>query len=92
MDITSFTKSHIPQITAIAGLVSYALARNKLTFGGIVAGVSVAVVHMVHPWPAFFWLLILFFLFGTVVTKVSQTLLMPPPSLETYSKTLEDEG
>lgn len=25
---------------------------------------------MIHPWPAFFWLLILFFLLGTLVTKI----------------------
>lgn len=25
---------------------------------------------MLHPWPAFFWLLILFFLFGTLVTRI----------------------
>lgn len=73
MSLTVFVQSHIPQIVATAGLIAYALKRNKLTVDGIVAGISVAVGHMVHPWPAFFWLLILFFLFGTVVTKVSRT-------------------
>ena len=70
MDIRPFAQEHIPQITATAGLVTYALARKKLSTGGIFAGISVATIHMIHPWPAFFWLLILFFLFGTFVTKV----------------------
>lgn len=70
MSLLEFGRSHIPQIFATAGLVAYALKRNKLTTGGILAGIFVATIHMIHPWPAFFWLLILFFLFGTVVTKV----------------------
>lgn len=65
-----FTSTHIPQILATVGLVAYALKRNKLTTGGVFAGILMAVAHMIHPWPAFFWLLILFFLFGTAVTKV----------------------
>lgn len=70
MDITTFAQDHVPQITATVGLVLYALLRNKLTPGGIGAGILVAYVHMLHPWPAFFWLLILFSLFGTVVTRI----------------------
>ena len=73
MDMGTFARSHVPQITATAGLVTYALLRNKLTTGGIFAGILVATMHMIHPWPAFFWLLILFFLFGTVVTKVRRS-------------------
>jgi len=73
MDVTTFARDHIPQITATAGLVSYALLRNKLTTGGIFAGILVAFIHMLHPWPAFFWLLILFFLFGTFVTKIGHS-------------------
>lgn len=72
MSLLEFAQSHIPQILATAGLVAYALKRNKLTTGGIFVGIFVATIHMLHPWPAFFWLLILFFLFGTVVTKVRQ--------------------
>ena len=71
MSLLEFAQSRVPQILATAALVGYALKRNKLTNGGIFAGIFVAVVHMISPWPAFFWLLILFFLFGTVVTKVS---------------------
>lgn len=70
MDLKTFAQDHISEITATAGLVTYALLRKKLTAGGIFAGIFVATVHMIHPWPAFFWLLILFFLFGTFVTKV----------------------
>lgn len=75
MDIPAFTQSRIAQITATIGLVSYALLRNRLTPFGIVAGVFVATIHMLHPWPAFFWLLILFFLLGTLVTRVSLSML-----------------
>ena len=70
--ITAFAQDHIPQITATIGLVTFAIARHKLTLGGIVAGIVVALAHMIHPWPAFFWLLIVFFLLGTVVTRVSE--------------------
>lgn len=68
--IQSFANAHIPQITATALLVAYATVRNKLTPAGVLAGIAVALIHMVHPWPAFFWLLILFFLFGTIVTRI----------------------
>lgn len=70
MDLSTFAKDHVSQITATIGLVTYASARKKLTLGGILSGILVAGVHMLHPWPAFFWLLIIFFLLGTVVTKV----------------------
>lgn len=74
MDISLFAKAHVPEITATAGLVTFAATKNKLTPAGIVAGVLVAFIHMVHPWPSFFWLLIFFFFFGTVVTKVRDEL------------------
>ncbi|KAK3715013.1 hypothetical protein LTR37_007503 [Vermiconidia calcicola] len=70
MDFKTFAQEHVSQITATAGLVTYAITRKKLTAGGIVAGCFVALVHMIHPWPTVFWLLILFFLLGTVVTKI----------------------
>ncbi|TKA25189.1 hypothetical protein B0A50_05887 [Salinomyces thailandicus] len=70
MDLSTFLRSRAPQITATTGLVTYALLRNKLTPGGILAGITVAFIHMLHPWPAFFWLLMLFFLFGTLVTRI----------------------
>ena len=77
MDVSAFARDHISQITATTGLVTYAIARKKLTAGGIVAGIFVATIHMIHPWPAFFWLLMLFFLFGTFVTKVGSSLSLP---------------
>jgi MFS family permease len=46
------------------------LIRNKLTPAGIFAGILVAGIHTLHPWRAFFWLLIVFFLVGTLVTRV----------------------
>ncbi|KAK4574481.1 hypothetical protein LTR86_001322 [Recurvomyces mirabilis] len=61
-----------PQISATAALVTYATTRKKLTPFGIVAGILVAVIHMIHPWPAFFWLLIIFFALGTGVTRVGK--------------------
>lgn len=73
MSLLGFAQSHASQILATAGLVAYALARKKLTAGGIFAGIFVATIHMIHPWPAFFWLLIIFFLLGTVITKVYQS-------------------
>ncbi|KAK4494115.1 hypothetical protein PRZ48_014413 [Zasmidium cellare] len=44
MDISHFAKTHISQITATIGLVTYASARKKLTPGGILAGIFVAVI------------------------------------------------
>lgn len=70
IDVAMFAKTHVSQVTATIGLVTFAITKKKLTPGGIAAGILVAFIHMVHPWPAFFWLLTLFFFFGTVVTKV----------------------
>lgn len=70
MDPLSFLKVHILQLTAITTLVTYGLARNKFTPGGVIAGISVSIIHMLHPWPAFFWLLTTFVFLGTMVTKV----------------------
>lgn len=70
MDISTFARTHVPQITGTALLVGYATLRNKLTLGGIFAGILVAFIHMLHPWPAFFWLLVLFFFLGTLVTRI----------------------
>ncbi|KAK1821274.1 hypothetical protein LTR12_004332 [Friedmanniomyces endolithicus] len=66
----SFALTHIPQLTGTACLVAYAALRHKLTPPGILAGTLVALIHMLHPWQAFFWLLIIFFLLGTVVTRI----------------------
>ncbi|CAK3930143.1 Transmembrane 19 [Lecanosticta acicola] len=70
MDVSTFARDHVPQITATIGLVTYASTRRKLTLAGILAGILVAGIHMLHPWPAFFWLLIVFFVLGTGVTKI----------------------
>jgi uncharacterized protein (TIGR00297 family) len=70
MDISTFARNHTGQIAATIGLVTFALAKNKLTPGGIVVAVLVAFVHMLDPWPVFFWLLVPFFLLGVLVTKV----------------------
>ncbi|KAI6899100.1 hypothetical protein KC318_g3113 [Hortaea werneckii] len=70
MDLTNFFQTHIPQITATVLLVTYSHLRSKLTIPGILAGIASATIHMLHPHPAFFWLLILFFLLGTLVTRI----------------------
>ncbi|KAF1821747.1 uncharacterized protein K489DRAFT_359595 [Dissoconium aciculare CBS 342.82] len=70
LDLVAFAQDHLPEITGTVGLVSYALLRNKLTPAGIFAGILVAGIHTLHPWRAFFWLLIVFFLVGTLVTRI----------------------
>jgi uncharacterized membrane protein len=51
-------------------LVYRAHTRNSLTPLGITAAVFTAIAHAIHPWSVFFYLLIVFFLAGTSVTKV----------------------
>ncbi|KAM0717211.1 hypothetical protein Q7P37_007063 [Cladosporium fusiforme] len=70
MDLTEFARNHAGQITATIGLVTFALAKNKLTPGGIITAIIVATVHMLDPYPVFFWLLVPFFLLGVLVTKI----------------------
>jgi uncharacterized membrane protein len=52
-------------------LVYRARSRNSLTPLGIAAAVVTAIAHSIHPWSVFFALLVVFFLAGTFVTKVS---------------------
>ncbi|EME78233.1 uncharacterized protein MYCFIDRAFT_51566 [Pseudocercospora fijiensis CIRAD86] len=73
MSLTIFLRQKAPEITATACLVAYAVLKNKLTPGGVFAGIITAAIHMLHPWPAFFWLLMVFFLFGTFVTKIGHS-------------------
>ncbi|KXL43616.1 hypothetical protein M433DRAFT_155620 [Acidomyces richmondensis BFW] len=70
MSAATFFRSHISQITGTSLVVSYALIRRKFTLGGVVAGVLVSLIHMLHPWPAFYWLLNIFVLFGILVTRI----------------------
>nr|OQO16592.1 hypothetical protein B0A51_15957 [Rachicladosporium sp. CCFEE 5018] len=70
MDVSAFALVHIPQISATIGLVTFALARNKLTPAGILAAIAVAIIHMTSPYSVFFWLLVPFFLLGVLVTKI----------------------
>lgn len=60
MSLNSFAREHTAQIAATIGLVTFALAKNKLTPGGIVVAIVVATVHMLDPYPVFFWLLVPF--------------------------------
>lgn len=68
--VSNFAKDHAGQLTAVVGLITYGLARKKFTAGGVVAGIVVCMIHMIHPWPAFFWLLTIFVFVGVLVTKV----------------------
>ncbi|KAK6440752.1 hypothetical protein LTR95_003027 [Oleoguttula sp. CCFEE 5521] len=70
MDVSPFALAHIPQISATIGLVTFALAKNKLTPAGILTAIAVAIIHMASPYPVFFWLLVPFFLLGVLVTKI----------------------
>ncbi|KXS95478.1 hypothetical protein AC578_6859 [Pseudocercospora eumusae] len=73
MDLSILLTQKAPEITATACLVAFAILKNKLTPAGILAGIISATIHMLHPWRAFFWLLIAFFITGTIVTKIGHT-------------------
>ena len=66
-------------IPAIALLVHRAWSRKSLTALGLVAALLTAIAHAVHPWSAPFFLLVVFYLGGTKVTKVL-LLLLPSTS------------
>lgn len=59
-------------VPATAALVWRAYSRKSLTPAGIVVASLTAIVHAIHPWSVFFALLVVFFLAGTAVTKVSR--------------------
>lgn len=58
-------------VPAVTALVYRAWSRKSLTPAGLVAAVLTALVHVVHPWSAPFFLLAVFYLGGTSATKVS---------------------
>lgn len=68
--IKEFGATHPLQLLITSALVVYSLAKKKLTPDGVVAAVGTALVHMLHPWGVFFYLLVAFFLAGTIATKV----------------------
>ncbi len=57
-------------VPATVALVYRAYSHKSLTPSGIVVAAVTAVIHAIHPWSAFFALLVVFFLAGTSVTKV----------------------
>lgn len=65
-----FVLQHKGQVAIVTALVVYSATKNKLTPGGIAAAIVTAGIHMIHPWGAFFNLLVGFFVAGTVGTKV----------------------
>lgn len=58
------------QLLATLALIAYSLLKRKLTPTGVLAATFTAVLHMLHPSPVFFTLLVTFFLLGTLATKV----------------------
>ncbi|KAL1303418.1 hypothetical protein AAFC00_006809 [Neodothiora populina] len=68
--ISSFVTAHAPQVLVTVALVVYSLSKKKLTPDGIAAAIVTAVIHMLHPWSVFFYLLVTFFMAGTIATKV----------------------
>ena len=68
--VKAFGAAHPLQVLITTGLVVYSLRKQKLTSDGVVAAVVTAVVHMLHPWGVFFYLLVTFFMAGTIATKV----------------------
>ena len=58
-------------VPATLVLILRAWSNNSLTPAGLVVGALTAVVHALHPWNAFFALLVVFFLGGSTVSKVS---------------------
>lgn len=58
-------------LPATLALVYRAWSRKSLTAVGIVAAALTAVVHALHPCAAPFTFLVVFFLSGTYVTKVT---------------------
>ena len=58
-------------VPALLLLIFRAWSRKSLTPAGILAGALTGVVHALHPWSVFFACLMVFFVGGTRVTKVS---------------------
>jgi uncharacterized membrane protein len=69
-------------VPATLAMVYRAWSHKSLTPLGIVAAALTAVAHAVHPWSLPFALLIVFFLAGTRVTKVSNKI----PSSKSFAK------
>lgn len=65
-------------VPATLGLVYRAYSRKSLTPVGIVVAGLTAIVHAIHPWSIFFALLVVFFLTGTAVTKVLESVASRP--------------
>lgn len=58
-------------VPATVALVYRAYSHNSLTPAGIIVAAGTAIIHAIHPWSAFFALLVVFFIGGTSVTKVT---------------------
>lgn len=62
-------------IPAIFLLIHHAWSHKSFTLLGLITAFLTAVAHTVHHWSAPFFLLIIFFLGGTKVTKVLHSLI-----------------
>lgn len=58
-------------VPATVALVYRAYSHKSLTPPGIIVAAVTAVIHAIHPWSAVFALLVVFFIGGTSVTKVT---------------------
>ncbi|GAB7343176.1 hypothetical protein MBLNU457_1246t1 [Dothideomycetes sp. NU457] len=66
-----YLRTHIPELLVTALLVAYSLARAKLTPIGVLAALLTALIHTLAPTSLPFSLLVLFFLCGTIATRVN---------------------
>jgi uncharacterized membrane protein len=62
-------------VPAVGALVFRAWSRKTLTPAGIVAALTTAIVHVLHPWILPFLLLAVFYLGGSQATKVRMHIL-----------------
>jgi len=70
-DLSTYLRTHVPELLITALLVIYSLARAKLTPIGVLAALLTALIHTLAPTSLPFSLLVLFFLCGTIATRVN---------------------
>lgn len=69
--VSQWIRDHATQLAIMTVIDTYALARNKLTPMGALVAAATAFVHMLHPTNIPFSLLLVFFLAGTIATRVN---------------------
>lgn len=89
-ETSSFVTTHVLQILMTIALVVYSTSKKKLTLDGVVAAVLTATVHMLHPWSVFFYLLVTFFMAGTLATKVRLLIISVVPDMHRQKPSQQD--